>query len=357
MKKIVFSIVALLLIGGLWFGVKVYKHHQSLNDDKIKEIMDNPPSWMSENVEKSLAPIEKNVSIPKIDHIKENTLSAARIVVKDNQVYYRALKEKYLLRLEESLRVFSKLASMGLLKDNDFILDFNDTANYDTHGAPIFAYCKIDDLRFSKFVILLPDYRLTHRKEWPKAYATILKYDTIPFTDKKNEMLWVGHEGTNPIRALYCNLSKESAHFKCHKAENKILNLEDQFSYKYQIALDGQCCTWPGFVWRLRSNSVTFRPESTHDQWFHHGLQENIHYVSVKPDLSDLEEKIAYFNKNPGKAMEIIKNAHKFVEEYLSQEAIFAYTGLILNAYADRLDKEVVVADGMKKFTPKLFNK
>ncbi len=49
-------------------------------------------------------------------------------------------------------------------------------------------------------------------------------------------------------------------------------------------------------------------------------LIPDYHYVLIKDDYSDLEEKIAYYTKHTDKALEIIKNANMYVKQFQNKK-------------------------------------
>jgi hypothetical protein len=80
----------------------------------------------------------------------------------------------------------------------------------------------------------------------------------------------------------------------CDDQNKNYLSQEDQLLYKYLPVVDGVTVTYPGLLWRLASNSVTFKQESPEIQWFYDLLKPNIHYVPIARDMSDLVKKIDY---------------------------------------------------------------
>ena len=48
-------------------------------------------------------------------------------------------------------------------------------------------------------------------------------------------------------------------------------------------------------------------------------LIPNYHYVEVKPDFSDVEERTRYYNDHPEEAKEIIAHAHEYVAQFKDQ--------------------------------------
>ena len=49
-------------------------------------------------------------------------------------------------------------------------------------------------------------------------------------------------------------------------------------------------------------------------------LVPNVHYILIKDDFSDLEQKVHWCNKNPQKCKEIIKNANNFMKQFKNDE-------------------------------------
>jgi hypothetical protein len=56
------------------------------------------------------------------------------------------------------------------------------------------------------------------------------------------------------------------------------------------------------------------------------------HYISIKSDLSDLEEQIEWCKQNDNKCKKIAETAKKFAEEALSPEFMKSYFENLLNA-------------------------
>lgn len=115
------------------------------------------------------------------------------------------------------------------------------------------------------------------------------------------------------------------------------LTIEEQLHYKYQICMDGETCTHPGYRWRLLSNCVTLKPDSSLEMYFYPALTPYKHYVPVNNDLSDLVDKISWLDDNPDQAKLIADHSTKFVRENLDEEATYIYCYKILCAYAKLL--------------------
>jgi hypothetical protein len=112
------------------------------------------------------------------------------------------------------------------------------------------------------------------------------------------------------------------------------LNKTDQIRYKILLNLDGHTSTYPGFLWKLLSNSVTLKQESNNIQWFYPALKPWIHYIPVNNNLSDLLAKIEWIQNNDTEAKKIADESTKFVQENLMISNIESYLAMTLNSYA-----------------------
>jgi hypothetical protein len=112
------------------------------------------------------------------------------------------------------------------------------------------------------------------------------------------------------------------------------LTKEDHLKGKYLPVLDGHMCTYPGYQWRLLSNSVCLKQESDQVQWFYSALQPFVHYIPVKNDMSDLVEKIEWAKDHDEEAAAISKQARDFAEKNLRFEDVYYYLYLTFHEYA-----------------------
>jgi hypothetical protein len=109
---------------------------------------------------------------------------------------------------------------------------------------------------------------------------------------------------------------------------------EEHLEHKYLPVLDGVMCTYPGYQWRLLSNSLSLKQESDQIQWFYRGVEPFVHYVPIKNDLADLFEKIAWARKEDGKCRTIVENSTQFALENLMFEDIYYYLYAVLERYS-----------------------
>lgn len=58
-------------------------------------------------------------------------------------------------------------------------------------------------------------------------------------------------------------------------------------------------------------------PRPRIESWFMEGkLIPDYHYIEIKPDYSDLIEKLEFYIANPEKAEAIIRHAHEYVDRF-----------------------------------------
>lgn len=80
--------------------------------------------------------------------------------------------------------------------------------------------------------------------------------------------------------------------------------------------------------------SRVLRILTKYESWFMEGrLQPGVHYIEIKDDYSDLEDKIQYYSTHVEEAEAIIRNAHAFVEQFRDKEREELISILVLEKY------------------------
>ena len=62
-------------------------------------------------------------------------------------------------------------------------------------------------------------------------------------------------------------------------------------------------------------------------------LKAGYHYVEVKEDFSDLEEKLQYYISHPDEAERIIAHAHEYVSRFFDREREELIQLLVMDRY------------------------
>ena len=109
----------------------------------------------------------------------------------------------------------------------------------------------------------------------------------------------------------------------------KFMTLDEQAGYKYILNIDGHVSAYRLSI-ELSFGSVILLVDSKWKLWYGDLLKENIHYISIKSDLSDLYEKIKWCRNNDSKCKKIAENAKEFYVKYLSKNSMFDYMQKIL---------------------------
>lgn len=269
--------------------------------------------------------------------------------------------------------------NLGITKNPGIILDSNDMFIYEDFVKRNIDYkCPLKNLfkipvathnrqANSKNSILFP---LRH----PTLDDITNKFvDSYNFSEKKNEIIWrgkfTGHSDSNTIefcRDIEKNINKYHR-FKCvqmwcnthnikfvenysviqghenrKKFDNMLYNpivqknllyLEKMFQenkdmigsfikfrtemiqYKYILNLDGHDSS-SAIINILKSNSLMISPIPKWHIVVNFKLEPWVHYVPLKDDTSDLEEKLKWCNSNQEKCEEIVKNASEYISQF-----------------------------------------
>lgn len=166
--------------------------------------------------------------------------------------------------------------------------------------------------------------------------------DTNRFENKFDKAVWRG-KCYNKHRIdfvkkyydnFYCNIGQVNTKGDLGVPwQKKKLLLVEQLQYKFLIAIEGNDVA-SNLKWAMSSNSLVMMAKPKYETWFMEGrLQEGFHYVLLKNDYSDLEEKVKYYLNNIDDAKKIIGNANEYVQQFKNKkfEDIISY--LVLEKY------------------------
>lgn len=107
------------------------------------------------------------------------------------------------------------------------------------------------------------------------------------------------------------------------------MNQKEQQEYKYVVNIEGHVAAYR-LSMELSCGFCILLVESDYKLWFYDQLKPNVHYISIKKDLSDLIDKIKWCQKNDDFCKKISENAKKFADNYLSKKGILDYTQKLL---------------------------
>ncbi|MCO7245802.1 glycosyltransferase family 90 protein [Halomonas sp. Mc5H-6] len=114
------------------------------------------------------------------------------------------------------------------------------------------------------------------------------------------------------------------------------MSVPEQLKYKFVLSIEGKDVA-TNLKWIMASNSLCFMRRPRFETWFMEGaLQPGYHYVLLKDDYSDLEDKINYYRENPCEAKAIISNANRYVDQFMNAEKERLIGLLIMQKYFER---------------------
>ena len=114
------------------------------------------------------------------------------------------------------------------------------------------------------------------------------------------------------------------------------ISMYDHLNYKFILAIEGYDVA-TNLKWIMSSNSLAVMPRPTYETWFMEGtLIPGYHYVEIRPDYSDLEERMRYYIEHPDEAEAIIAHAHEYVAQFRDRRREKIISLLVLQNYFRR---------------------
>lgn len=174
--------------------------------------------------------------------------------------------------------------------------------------------------------------------------------DETPFEAKRNKAIFRGKIRLSRQRAHFLELYHGTEFCDCGVVdkcpehpewETNKKTIKEHLDYKFIIALEGNDVA-SNLKWVMSSNSIAIMPRPTCETWFMEGkLIPNYHYIEIKDDLSDLQERMQYYIEHIDEAKEIIEHAHEFVQQFQDNEREELIQILVMNKYLEvTLQKE-----------------
>jgi len=164
--------------------------------------------------------------------------------------------------------------------------------------------------------------------------------DQKAFEDKKNILIGRSVVKLPPRIRFYemyfnhplCDIGQINRNINQHWIKNR-LTIDEFLDYKFILCIEGYDVA-SNLKWVMSSNSLAVMPRPKFETWFMEGtLKPDYHYVLLKDDYSDLEEKINYYTNNTKAALEIIKNANDYVNQFKDKKQEDLISLLVLEKY------------------------
>ena len=153
----------------------------------------------------------------------------------------------------------------------------------------------------------------------------------IPYHQKQNRVVWRGavhqphrvkfmEEFFNKSSLIDVGEFNKSANSNNSEWSKPFMTIDEQLQYKFILSIEGTDVA-TNTKWIMSSNSLCFMTKPKFETWFMEGeLIPNYHYVLIKEDYSDLEEKINYYIDNTSEAESIIHNANRYVDRFRDEK-------------------------------------
>jgi hypothetical protein len=168
-----------------------------------------------------------------------------------------------------------------------------------------------------------------HRSWREKRNVAIFRGDLGPRKENRDRFMlrWYGHP---MVDGASTNRSEQHPEWQRGK-----LTIGEHLDYKFVMSLEGNDVA-SNLKWVMSSNSIAVTPRLTQETWFMEGtLIPNYHYIEVREDFSDLEERLTYYIDHPDEAEAIIQHAHEYVSRFQDAKREKLISLLVLKRYFD----------------------
>ncbi|HIB38181.1 glycosyl transferase family 90, partial [Mesonia sp.] len=231
----------------------------------------------------------------------------------------------------------SKLQDIELKKGSKtYFFDLYEYARYFNKNHQIdYLFGDIKNVPHSPTLVksrpIIPTNQNSILLKWNKIrHFTFIKKDSFSYKEKKNEVVWRGKvHTTQPQRIKLVKKFFDHSSFNVGKVNpNTLANewtkprmtIEEQLAYKFILSVEGNDVA-SNLKWIMSSNSIAVMPTPKYETWFMEGkLIADYHYIHIKDDYSNLEEKINYYLEHPNQALAIINNANNYIKEFQNKD-------------------------------------
>jgi hypothetical protein len=186
--------------------------------------------------------------------------------------------------------------------------------------------------------------------KWNKLrHFMFIKKEQKTFLEKKNMLVSRGKvHKSQPHRIKFiekyfkhpmCNIGRVNTNDLNPFWKVPRLSIDQQLNYKFILCLEGNDVA-SNLKWVMSSQSIAVMPKPKYETWFMEGLLvADVHYVLIKDDYSDLEQRLNYYIKNQDKALQVIENANAYVQQFKDKENEAIISLLTLKKYFEKTNQ------------------
>jgi hypothetical protein len=165
--------------------------------------------------------------------------------------------------------------------------------------------------------------------------------DPLSFEDKKPLAVWRGKAFRDNRESFIrqhhasplCDIGDTRAASQGQPWHKPFMPIHEQLRFRYIVSIEGKDVA-SNLKWAMASNSVCLMPKPNYETWFMEGaLIPGKHYVQIKDDFSDLEQKINRLIIHPHEALEIVVHANKHANQFNDTEREFLISIMVMDKY------------------------
>ncbi len=276
--------------------------------------------------------------------------------------------KKHLSGIQKRVDYYNKLSNTIILKNPTALSDIKKIPGSKVYFFDLYQYSryfnqKLKGLFLFGDIVKVPG-QPTFVKSRPigdnNANAVLLKWNKLrhfmfikkeqkTYLEKKDMLVSRGKvHKTQPHRIKFieqyynhpmCNIGRVNTNELNPVWKVPRLTIDQQLNYKFILCLEGNDVA-SNLKWVMSSQSIAVMPEPKFETWFMEGtLVADVHYIVIKDDYSDLEQRLTYFIENQNKALHIIKNANAYVQQFKDQKTEALISLLTLKKYFEKTNQ------------------
>lgn len=165
--------------------------------------------------------------------------------------------------------------------------------------------------------------------------------DFKKFSDKKDMLIGRAHI-SQPHRMKFmemyfnnslCDLGQVNTNSGNLEWLKPRISIAAHLDYKFILSLEGNDVA-TNLKWIMSSNSIAVMPKPKYETWYMEGtLKPDFHYIQIKDDYSDLQERLQYYIDHQTEAEAIVENAQKYIKQFQNSEQEELISLLVLQKY------------------------
>ncbi|XP_044857961.1 protein O-glucosyltransferase 1 isoform X2 [Mauremys mutica] len=158
---------------------------------------------------------------------------------------------------------------------------------------------------------------------------------------ERDPLIVLSRENPELVDAEYTkNQAWKSEKDTLGKPPAKEIPLVDHCKYKYLFNFRGVAASFR-FKHLFLCGSLVFHVGEEWLEFFYPQLKPWVHYIPVKPDLSDVRELLQFVKENDDVAQEISERGHQFIMDHLQMKDVSCYWETLLTEYSKALTYKV----------------